>query len=105
MIKLIQRFWLPAVMFAAIAATAQAQIAQPYLTSIAPNGAKRGGKVIFIVEGFNLTDASEVIWSKPGLTSTIILNSELAREAPRPSKDPTKKLTGDRGVRNRLTIE
>jgi hypothetical protein len=29
----------------------------------------------------------------------------LAREAPRPSKDPTKKMAGDRGVRNRLTIE
>jgi len=105
MMKSIQRFWLPLAMFVAIAATAQAQIAQPYLTSIAPNGAKRGGKVAFIVEGFNLTDASEVIWSKPGVTSTIVLNSELAREAPRPSKDPTKKLAGDRGVRNRLTIE
>jgi hypothetical protein len=89
----------------AIAATAQAQIAQPYLTRITPDGAKRGGKVIVTVEGYNLTDAIEVIWSKPGVTSTISLNSELTREVPRPSKDPTRKMIGDRGTRNRLTIE
>ena len=86
-------------------AAARAQIAQPYLTSITPMGAQRGSKVIFTVEGFNLTDATEVLWSKPGVTSAIVLNSELARETPEPSKDPTKKLSGDRGARNRLTIE
>src|SRR5215471_13876414 len=90
---------------AVIAATAQAQIAQPYLTRITPDGAVRGGKVVFTVEGFNLTDAIDVIWSKPGVSSTIRFNSELSREAPRPSNDPTRKMIGDRGTRNRLTIE
>jgi hypothetical protein len=100
-----RRFWILVAIFAAIVVTAQAQIAQPHLTSISPNGARRGGKVTFTVEGFNLIEASEVMWSKPGIASTIVLNSELAREEPRPSKDPTKRLTGDRGTRNRLTIE
>ncbi|MGE0126765.1 MAG: hypothetical protein AB7U82_01580 [Blastocatellales bacterium] len=90
---------------ATITAPAQAQIAQPYLTSITPTGAQRGGKVTFTVEGFNLSDATEVLWSKPGVTSSILLNSETAREAPKPSKDPTKKMTGDRKTRNLLTIE
>jgi hypothetical protein len=89
----------------AVAATAQAQIAQPYLMTITPDGARRGGKVVFTIEGYNLTDAVEVIWSKPGVSSTISLNSELSRETPRPSKDPTRKMVGDRGTRNRLTIE
>jgi hypothetical protein len=104
MINARYKLWLPVALLA-IAIAAQAQIAQPYLTSTSPNGARRGGKVTFTIEGFNLTDASEVIWNKPGITSSIVLNSELAREEPRPSKDPTKRLAGDRGTRNRLTIE
>jgi hypothetical protein len=90
---------------AAMTATAAAQIAQPYLTSISPSGALRGSKVTFTIEGFNLVNAGDVLWSRSGIESTVTLNSEIAREAPRPSKDPTKKLSGDRGVRNRLTIE
>jgi len=105
MMKTLQRLLLTIAIAVAIATAARAQIAQPYLTSITPTGAQRGGKATFTVEGVNLTDATEVLWSKPGVTSTILHNSELARETPRPSKDPTKKLTGDRGARNRLTIE
>ncbi len=100
-----KQFWLPALLLLGAAGSAQAQIAQPYITSISPPGAKRGATVTLTVDGFNLADASEVIWSKPGITSSIVLNSELAREAPKPSKDPTKKLAGDRGTRNRLMIE
>ncbi len=100
-----RQFWLPALLLLGAAGSAQAQIAQPYITSISPPGAKRGAMVTFTVDGFNLTGASEVIWNKPGVASTIVLNSELARESPRPSKDPTRKLAGDRGTRNRLTIE
>src|SRR5262245_48307841 len=103
--KTLQRLLIATAVVVAMAAVARAQVAQPYLTSITPAGAKRGGKVTFTIEGFNLTDAIEVLWGKPGVTSTITLNSELARETPRPSKDPTKKLAGDRGARNRLTIE
>ncbi|MGH9768433.1 MAG: hypothetical protein ACREAB_13460 [Blastocatellia bacterium] len=100
-----QRLLLIVAIVVAATAAARAQIAQPYLTSITPAGVKRGGKVTITVDGFNLTDATEVLWSKPGVTSTIVLNAELARETPRPSKDPTRKLIGDRGTRNRLTIE
>ena len=53
---------------------ATAQIAPPYLTTTAPTGAQRGKKVTLTVEGFNLTDASEVLWNKPGITATIITN-------------------------------
>ena len=103
--KAVQRLLITIAVAVVIAAAAWAQIAQPYLTSITPTGAQRGGKVAFTVEGFNLTDATEVLWSKPGVTSAIVLNSELERETPGPSKDPTKKLAGDRRARNRLTIE
>lgn len=89
----------------ALAAVAQAQVAQPYLTSVAPSGVRRGGRAVLTIEGYNLTDASEVIWNKPGLTGNIILNSETAREKPRNSLDPTKKFQGDRGTRNRLQVE
>ncbi len=81
------------------------QIAQPYLTATAPNGAQRGKKVTLTVEGFNLSGASAVLWSKPGLSATILLNAETAKEMPRPSTDPTKRYQGDRGTRNRLQIE
>ncbi len=84
---------------------ALAQIAQPYLSTTTPIGGRRGEKVTIIVEGFNLTGATSVLWEKPGVEGTIILNAETAREIPGPSTDPTKRYQGDRGVRNRLQIE
>jgi hypothetical protein len=94
-----------AVILVALATLAQAQVAPPYLTTVSPTGAKRGGKTVLTVEGYNLSDASEVLWNKPGITGSIVLNSEVAREMPRPSTDPTKKFQGDRATRNRLQIE
>jgi hypothetical protein len=87
------------------AAIAHAQIAPPYLTSVSPTGAQRGSRVTLTVEGFNLSDTSEILWNKPGLTGKLVLNSETARVQPRPSLDPTKKFEGDRGTRNRVQIE
>lgn len=83
----------------------QAQIAPPYLTAVSPTGAQRGKKATFTIDGYNLTGATEVLWNKPGITATIILNAETSREMPRLSKDPTKRYEGDRGTRNRLQIE
>ncbi|MGH9801051.1 MAG: PPC domain-containing protein, partial [Blastocatellia bacterium] len=54
--------------------------------------------------GYNLADASEVIWSKPGITSKIVLNSELVREAHTRSS-PTAILIVDKSTKHRLTIE
>jgi hypothetical protein len=88
-----------------LSALAYAQIAPPYLTTTAPSGGQRGKQVTLTIEGFNLTGASAVLWNKPGLSATIITNAETAREMPRPSTDPTKPLQGDRGTRNRLTME
>lgn len=89
----------------ALTAIAQAQIAPPYLTSVAPRGVRRGGRAVLTIEGYNLNGASEFIWNKPGLTGSIILNSETAREKPRNSLDPTMKFQGDRGTRNRVQAE
>lgn len=89
----------------ACTAIAQAQIAPPYLTSVSPSGVRRGGRAVLTIEGYNLNEASEVLWNKPGITGNIILNSETAREKPRNSVDPTKKFEGDRGTRNRVQVE
>lgn len=95
-----------AVVFLLLASlSAQAQIAPPYLTSVTPTGAERGKKVTLTVDGYNLTGATEVLWSKPGIAATILLNAETAREMPRLSKDPTKRYEGDRGTRNRVQLE
>jgi hypothetical protein len=91
-------------MLLALAVTARAQVAQPYITSISPMGAKQGSTLTFTVEGFNLGGASEVIWSKPGISAKITLNSELLREPPTRSS-PTALLIIDKATRNRLTIE
>lgn len=89
----------------ALMAIAQAQIAPPYLISVAPRGVRRGGRAVLTIEGYNLNEASEIIWNKPGITGSIILNSETAREKPRNSLDPTMKFQGDRGTRNRVQAE
>lgn len=88
----------------AIAATAQAQVAQPYITTTSPMGAKRGTTAIFTVDGYNLADASEVLWNRSGITSRIVLNSELVRE-PHKRSSPTAVLIVDKSTRHRLTIE
>ncbi len=100
-----KQFLLLVLIFIATATVTWAQIAPPYLTTISPTGARRGGKAVLTVEGYNLTDASEILWNRPGISGSILLNSEVAREQPRPSNDPTKKFEGDRATRNRLQIE
>ncbi|MBP6820468.1 MAG: pre-peptidase C-terminal domain-containing protein [Acidobacteria bacterium] len=95
-------FWI--LLMLLMAATAQAQVAQPYITTTSPMGGQRGTTVTFTVDGYNLTDASEVIWSKPGIASKIMLNSELVREPHRRSS-PTATLIVDKSTKHRLTIE
>jgi hypothetical protein len=104
MVKLKRRSWFTIAMLLALSVTARAQVAQPYITSISPMGAKQGSIITFTVEGFNLGGASEVIWSKPGISAKITLNSELLREPPTRSS-PTALLIIDKATRNRLTIE
>jgi hypothetical protein len=95
-------FWISLMLL--MAATAQAQVAQPYITTTSPMGGKRGTTVTFTVDGYNLTDASEVLWNKPGIASRIVLNSELVRE-PHTRSSPTATLIVDKSTKHRLTIE
>lgn len=83
----------------------RAQIAQPYLGSVTPIGARRGERVTVTIEGFNLSGASAVIFDKPGISGKILINAETARTEPGPSTDPTRRYEGDRGFRNRLQVE
>ncbi|MEP7340791.1 MAG: PPC domain-containing protein [Acidobacteriota bacterium] len=98
------QFWLLFMLLFITAAAAQAQVALPYITTTSPMGARRGTTMTFTVDGYNLTDASEVIWSKPGITSKIALNSELVRE-PHTRPSPTALLIVDKSTKHRLTIE
>ena len=95
-------FWL--LLMLLMTASVQAQVAQPYITTTSPMGGKRGSTVTFTVDGYNLTDASEIIWSKPGISSKIVLNSELVRE-PHTRPSPTAILIVDKSTKHRLTIE
>ena len=104
LLKLMKRI-LPCYILLCLSTTAFAQIALPYLTVTTPSGGERGKRVTLTVEGYNLTGASEVLWSKPGVSASIVTNAETARETPQPSTDPTKRYQGDRGTRNRLTLE
>jgi hypothetical protein len=104
MVKMIRQPWLLFAALLALTVPTQAQVAQPYLTTISPMGAKQGSVITFTVEGFNLGGASEVIWSKPGISAKITLNSELLREPPTRSS-PTALLIIDKATKNRLTIE
>ncbi len=88
-----------------LSTVAFAQIAPPYFTTAAPSGGQRGRQVSLTIEGFNLTGASEVLWSKPGISAVIVTNAETARDKPRASTDPTKKYQGDNVTRNRLTLD
>src|SRR5215470_801347 len=96
--------WLLLMPMLIVAATVHAQVAQPYITTTAPLGAKRGTTATFTVDGYNLTGASEVLWSKPGITARITLNSELVRE-PHTRPSPTAILIVDKSTKHRLTIE
>ncbi|MGH9843641.1 MAG: PPC domain-containing protein, partial [Blastocatellia bacterium] len=88
-----------------VAASAQAQTAPPYITEITPAGAKRGATVNFTIDGYNLGGASEILWSRPGITSKIVLNSELVREPRRRPTNPADQVILDRATKNQLTIE
>lgn len=98
------KLWLLLTVLLAGALTAPAQVAQPYITVTAPLGAPRGTTATFTVDGYNLGGASEVLWSKPGITAKIALNSELVRE-PHTRPSPTALLIVDKSAKHRLTIE
>ncbi|HMV49451.1 MAG TPA: PPC domain-containing protein [Blastocatellia bacterium] len=99
-----KQLWLFCGLLMAAAITARAQVAQPYLTATSPMGAQRGTTATFTVDGYNLTDAGEVIWSKPGIAAKIKLNSQLVRE-PHTRSSPTATLIVDKSTKHRLTIE
>ncbi|MDQ3010973.1 MAG: PPC domain-containing protein [Acidobacteriota bacterium] len=99
-----KQFWLLLALMSGVAVASQAQVAQPYITTTSPMGAKRGTTMTFTVDGYNLTNASEIIWSKPGITSRITLNSELVRE-PHTRSSPAALLIVDKSTKHRLTIE
>ncbi len=99
-----KRFLILCAVFFAMATTAQAQVAQPYITTTSPMGAIRGTTATFTVDGYNLADAGEVLWNRSGITSRIVLNSELVREPHRRSS-PTAVLIVDKSTKHRLTIE
>lgn len=98
------KLWLLLLVMMAGAVIAPAQVAQPYITVTAPLGAPRGATATFTVDGYNLGGASEVLWSKPGITAKIALNSELVRE-PHTRPSPTALLIVDKSAKHRLTIE
>jgi hypothetical protein len=99
------RFRLLFVLLSLAAATAQAQTAPPYTTTISPTGAKRGTTVTFTIDGYNLGGATDVLWSKPGITSKIVLNSELVREPRRRPTNPADQVILDKATKNLLTVE
>ncbi|MEO6725383.1 MAG: PPC domain-containing protein [Blastocatellia bacterium] len=99
-----RQFWLLLALMSGVAVASQAQVAQPYITTASPMGAKRGTTMTFTIDGYNLTNASEIIWSKPGITSRITLNSELVRE-PHTRSSPAALLIVDKSTKHRLTIE
>jgi len=94
-----------AIILLAAAVDAAAQVAQPYITTVTPGGGRRGSTVVLAVEGFNLTGASEVLWSKPGVKAQITLNSEQTREKAKLAQGQTGALIVDKATRNRVTIE
>lgn len=95
-------FWL--LLMLLMTATAEAQVAQPYITTTSPMGGKRGSTVTLTVDGYNLTGASEILWSRPGIASRITQNAELVRE-PHARSSPTATLIVDKSTKHRLTIE
>lgn len=99
-----KQFWFFCGLLIAVAITARAQTAQPYLTVTSPLGAQRGAAATFTVDGYNLTDAGEVLWNKPGIRAKIKLNSQLVRE-PHMRPSPTALLIVDKSTKHRLTIE
>ena len=69
-------FWLLVMLVCPV--VTQAQVAQPYITTTSPMGATRGTTVTFTVDGYNLSGAREVLWSKPGVTDCGVSRSSTA---------------------------
>lgn len=100
-----KRFWLLLALWLTPWLMVQAQTAPPYLTMSSATGAQRGTTITFTVDGYNLNDAREVLWSHPGITSRITLNSELMREPRRKPSNPADQVIQDKATKNQLTLE
>jgi hypothetical protein len=71
-----------AIALAAAAPGALAQTAPPTLERVSPTGAQRGKAVTIEIQGSNIAGATRLIFSEPGLSSTITAIKEVPIEKP-----------------------
>lgn len=84
---------------------ASAQIAQPYVLNVTPNGAQRGTAVTLTVDGFNLDGATSLIWGDEGISTKITNIQSQPREKPKLAEGQTGALIVDKASRCKVSIE
>ena len=82
---------------------ASAQIAQPYVSNVTPNGAQRGTAATLTVDGFNLDGATSLIWGDEGISTKITNIQSQPREKPKLAEGQTGALIVDKASRCRVS--
>jgi hypothetical protein len=84
--------------------SAAAQTRPAALTSLTPYGIQRGTTATFTVDGANLMDADQVIFSDPGLSATIERYEDLGADIRIRQTGETGAVIQDRAQKGRLTL-
>src|SRR5262252_7013937 len=96
---------LVSILLGAASVYAPAQVAQPYISNVTPNGAQRGTSVSLSIDGFNLDGATSLIWADDGISSRITNIQSQPREKPKLAEGQTGALIVDKASRCRVSIE
>ena len=87
-----------------VAPAARAQMRPPVLTSVHPYGVQRGHAATFVVEGANLNDADQVLFSDEGLAATIDKYEALGPDVREKMPGETGAVFQDRAALHAYTI-
>lgn len=84
---------------------ASGQTRPPTLVSVTPHGIQRGTTATFIVEGRNLTGASDVLFDDRGIKARIVKVTDLGADKFQPAPGSTNAPIEDVARKNEVTVE
>jgi hypothetical protein len=88
-----------------LAGAAAAQVRPAAIGTVRPTGAQRGTTATLTIEGYNLADASAVLFDHAGLTGRIVKNEDLGADVIERDSEATGAPIEDRARDSRLTLE
>jgi hypothetical protein len=89
----------------ALAQPPQGVLPQPRISSVFPLGAQFGTSIELVINGTDLDDATQLLFSHPGITAEVIVPPEPKEPKPDPKKAPVARKKGPPAANVKFTVK